>query len=499
MPRREYVSFFSDGRRGRRDFAGFEGRPGLSRILLPALAIAVLAVSVWWFGFRDADQSAGRILTLEDATIPTLLLPAGSGNQDALDLASGEFLDCKEVADGWDMFQGSPSRQGCYATNTIASPKILWRTEIGVQGWLNNPVIDNGSVYIGSAGVAQFTADRRDGIYSLDLATGRQNWFYGTELDVNGVAFSDGVVIATGDEGRVWGITARDGERIWSADLGAPTYGNPLPVGGMVIVGDGSGHVTALDPKTGTRRWQVTVDGAVRGGAASDGSMIVMAGENHEVLAVDLTGEELWRVKVQSQGRDAGQARIFAAPTIVDDMVIIGFVRSDVYSEPALAALDKATGTLKWRASDVAGLKTSTWANVRSSPAVVGAYLVYGEAYSNFLVTIDLETGETRNAIETGVYCQAHWPSPLVVNGQAIIPRNDGGLYAVDLASETLAWSIYLSNETSTSGSFPAGFDASACETGNSILASPAISPEGVIVVGTLKGYLVAIGDRGWG
>ena len=498
-PRREYVSYFSDGRGRRREFAGFEGRPGLARILIPALGIAVLGVSVWWFAFRTADRDAGDVLTLDDATIPTLLLPAGTDSESATGISTGDTFDCADLAEGWDMFQGSPSRQGCYATNTIATPKILWRTQIGIQGWLNNPVIDNGSVYVGSAGVAQFTADRRDGIYSLDLATGHQNWFFnGVELDVNGVAFADGVVVGTGDEGRLWGLNARDGIPIWTDDLGAPVYGNPLVVAGMVVVGDGSGHVTALDPKTGVHLWQRQVDGAIRGGAASDGSMIVVAGENHEILAVDLAGELLWRVKVPSRGPDAQSSRIFAAPTIVDGMVIIGFVRGGVYAEPALAALDQATGELKWRATDVAGIKTS-WANVRSSPAVAGSYLLYGEAYSNLLIAIDLETGQTRFSVPTGQYCQAQWPSPAVIDGQVILPRNDGGLYAIDMESETLLWKIYIGNSAATSGNFPNGFDSGDCDAGYPVLASPAVSPEGVIVVGTLGGDLVAIGDRGWG
>src|SRR3990172_11966176 len=274
-PRREYVSYFSHGRGRRREFAGFEGRPGLARILIPALGIAVLGVSVWWFAFRPADRDAGDVLTLDDATIPTLLLPAGTDSESATGISTGDTFDCADLAEGWDMFQGSPSRQGCYATNTIATPKILWRTQIGIQGWLNNPVIDNGSVYVGSAGVAQFTADRRDGIYSLDLATGHQNWFFnGVELDVNGVAFADGVVVGTGDEGRLWGLNARDGIPIWTDDLGAPVYGNPLVVAGMVVVGDGSGHVTALDPKTGGHLWQRPGDGALPGGAASGGWVV---------------------------------------------------------------------------------------------------------------------------------------------------------------------------------------------------------------------------------
>jgi len=502
MPRREYVSFFSDGRGRRRDFAGFEGRPGIGRFLLPGVAIAAIAVSVWWFGFRNPNQDTGGVLTLEDATIPALLLPAGSDTEDATDLSAGELFECREIASAWEVFQATPSRHGCYSTNAIVTPKILWQTEIGVQGWLNNPVIADGAVFVGSAGEAQFTADRRDGIYSLSLSTGEQNWRYGTELDVNGVAYADGVVIATGDEGRVWGLNARDGESIWTADLGTPVYGNPLVVGGIVVVGDASGRVTAFDPKAGTERWHAQLDGPVRGGASSDGTTVFVAGENHEIAAFRLDdGTEVWRVKVASQGRDAEQSRTFAAPTIVDDLVIIGFVRTDVYVEPALAALDKATGAVRWRASDVAGIKTATWANVRSSPAVVGDYLVYGEAYSNALVAIDIATGQTRFAVQegTGIYCEAHWPSPAVINGQAILARNDGGLYAIDLATEEVAWQIYIGNSESTSGNFPPGFSSSECNTSHAILASPAVSPEGVIVVGTLEGFVVAVGDRAWG
>jgi len=498
-PRREYVSFFSDGRARTRDFAGFEGRPGIYRFVLPLLALAVLGVSVWWFGFRAADEKTGQVITLEDSTIPPLLLPMGNDANGPIGVSTAESFDCQDLATGWDVFQSSTTRQGCYATNKIGDPKILWRTEIGVQGWLNNPVIHNGDVFVGSAGVVQFTADRRDGVYSLDILNGRQNWFYPTDLDVNGVAYADGMVVAAGDEGRVWGIKASDGTKEWAVDLGSPVYGNPLVIGDVVIVGDGSGRVTAIDPRNGNERWHAQVDGAVRGGASSDGDMIVVAGENHEVLALDMSGRQLWRVSVPSRGPDGEHSRIFSAPTIVGDLVVIAYVRSDVYAEPALAALDKASGDVVWQAKDVVGIKTG-WANVRSSPAVAGSYLVYGEAYSNDLIGVDLESGQTRFAIPAGIYCSAHWPSPAVVGGLVILPRQDGGLYAIDLANETLAWSIYIGTKGGTTGNFPAGFSSSDCDKeAHSVLASPAVSPEGVVIVGTLDGDIVAVGDRGWG
>ena len=91
----------------------------------------------------------------------------------------------------------------------------------------------------------------------------------------------------------------------------------------------------------------------------------------------------------------------------------------------------------------------------------------------------------------------------MINGGQAIIPRDDGGLYGVDLSSHAVVWQIYLGNETSQSGgSFPAGFGDEWCEdedaSGFEILSSPAIAEDGTIIVGTLEGFIYAIGDRSW-
>jgi outer membrane protein assembly factor BamB len=500
--RREYVSFFGEGRGRHRDFSGFERRGGLMRVLLPALAVAFLAVSIWWFGFRDADADAGAIVTMDDATIPTLLLPTGA---EGAGLEGDASFECLETSEEWSMFQGGPGRTGCADTRVITEPRILWKAEVGIQGWLNNAVIGGNSVFVSSAGVVQFVPDRRDAIYSLDVRTGRQLWYYQAELDVNGIGYLDGVVVATGDEGRVWALDARDGEVLWIADFGEddPVYSNPLMINGMAIVGDGLGNVTAFDIHgNGDPLWEAQVDGAIRGGASSDGELIFVAGENHEVLALDMNGREVWRAVVRGRGQSADLARIFAAPTIAGDLIIVSLVRPDVYAEPAVVALHKETGEIAWQAIDVAGLKTGDWANLRSSVAVAGDVVVFGESYSDSLVALDLHTGQTRWSAKAGSYCLPHWPSPAITGGQVILPRDDGGLYAISLADQKKVWEIYLGNESGQSaGTFPAGFDDDFCEndeTGYAILSSPAITDEGVIIVGTLEGFIYAIGDRNW-
>jgi outer membrane protein assembly factor BamB len=134
--------------------------------------------------------------------------------------------------------------------------------------------------------------------------------------------------------------------------------------------------------------------------------------------------------------------------------------------------------------------------------AVVGELVLFGEAYSDSLVALDLLTGQTRWSAKIGSYCLPHWPSPVISGGQVILARDDGGLYAVSLADREKVWEIYLGNvRAQPGGTFPAGFNDDFCEeseTGFPILSTPAVSADGIIVVGTLEGWIWAIGDRSW-
>jgi outer membrane protein assembly factor BamB len=500
MTRRDYVSFLGERRR---DITFGNRGPDPTRWVLLIVAVLGIAVSVWWFGFRDVDRVIASERILNDTTVPTLLTPTAL---EGLGAEAAEVdLSCPGLVEEWTTFQGSPTRTGCVSTRMIVRPKILWSVETGILGWRNNPVIEDGSIFVGSAGVLQSAPDRRDGIYSIDLGSGTQRWFYTTELDVNSVAVKDGTVVGTGDEGRIWALSARDGSLLWTKDLEIAVFADPLFYGDVVVIADGAGVVRAYNLRSGNVVWNATVDGAVRGGVSSDGDRIYVAGENGEVLVLSGTGQIVWRASIQTRIAGSADARIFSAPTITDSMVIVSLVRNDIFGEPALVALDKEDGTEIWRGKDSAGIKTQ-WANIRSSPAVAGDYLIFGEGYSKDLVVMNVETGETAWSYQTPEFCYPHWPSVAVNSGpdtaQAYLARQDGAIYSVDLNTRELAWQIYLGDADGT-GAFPASFgDGAFCQwaptDGYSILASPAISPEGVIVIGTLEGYLMAIGDADW-
>lgn len=499
---RDYISFFNDPQKRRSDSIFSRTRFGRLRGLLLVAVLAAVAVGAWWFLLRDLGATSPEVAAEAAATtVPSVLFPSESGTTTLPGTDQpATVIDCEVVASDWSLFQGGPSRTGCRDVRTISDPEILWTLEIGVQGWLNNPVIANGTIYVGSAGVVQFDQDRFDGIYAIDAATGTQLWFVGTELDVNGVAYGQGVVVATGDEGRVWALDASDGSTLWDEVTGIATFGNPLVLGDMVVVGDAAGNVTSYDLDSGTVLWRKSVAGAVRGGAASDGTLVFVAGEQHEVVAFELDGTEAWRTAVAGRDPSGDQVRIFAAPTVVGGSVVVSLVREDVFAEPAMLALDRRTGQVQWRATDAAGIK-SEWGNVRSSPAAAGDLLVYGEPYSSSLVALDVASGETRWAADAGVFCFPHWPSPAVTGGIAILARHDGAVYGIDLATAETVWSIYL-GAIDNAGRFPDTYGEEFCQwqpvEGASVLASPAVADDGIVVVGTLEGFIVAIGDRSW-
>jgi outer membrane protein assembly factor BamB len=496
-PRRDYLSFF--GRRGRRKDLVFVREPGARRRwLIPALLLAAAGGFAWWWFAHPGPAEPPDTTPVGVSSVPTILYPETSTTTSA----AVETVSCPAADQTvhWLTFQATSGRTGCIDAPTITDPVILWKAKIGVQGWLNNPVVVDGTVYVGSAGDTQFETDTADGVYAIDLTTGTRVWFFAASLDVNGVAVSDGVVVATGDEGLVWGIDAAEGLGLWTANLEEAVFTNPLIVEDMVVVGDGSGAITAFNLESGERRWQVTVQGAVRGGAASDGETIYVVSEDRDAIALDLAGNVLWRQTVSGRSGEGERIQVFAAPTIAGDLLVISLVREDVFAEPALLALDRETGSVVWRAEDAASIKPE-WGNVRSSPAVVGDLLVYGEPYSDSLVALGVEDGRTLWSVQVGPLCYPHWSSPAVVSGQVILPRFDGGLYAVALDTKTIAWSIYLGQQA-LDGEFPPEYGIDFCEwtpkVGASVIASPAVADNGVVIVGTLEGYLMAVGDAGW-
>ncbi|MGE0359201.1 MAG: PQQ-binding-like beta-propeller repeat protein [Vicinamibacterales bacterium] len=187
----------------------------------------------------------------------------------------------------------------------------------------------------------------------------------------------------------------RAGTGVTSTDdiFGATTAGTRLTLAGPLVVG-GDWDVVAFDRASGERRWTYTAPagdgpGLFLGPAAGD---TVFAGSpGGHVYALDTrSGRPRWITTIE----DRDPASVFP-PVLHGDLVVVGF---SVYVNPSvggLAALDAATGRLRWRTMFPPARERWQHTNVAGGPIVVDD-VVIGSAGDSNLYAVDLATGALR-------------------------------------------------------------------------------------------------------
>ena len=447
----------------------------------------------WFVGFSD------------DIAFAVMVENGESGGRSAAPMAAAflEFLiqtensggaeGCVDPAGGWSTFQGGNARTGCVVgVAAVTDPAVRWSAEIGIQAWLNNPIIVDDLVIVGTAGSSRGRADSTDGIVAVRLSDGAVEWRVGAAVDVNGVAVGEGIVVATGDEGKVWGLRVDNGRTIWEFDAGTLVFSSPLIVDGLAVVGDAAGILRALDLEDGTELWSVFLAGAIRGGAASDGRLIYAASDSGEVVAVNLAGEIIWEKVVQASADALGGVRILGAPTVIGESVVFPVIEDGTFSGPAVVAFDKFVGTERWRGADVIG---ADWSSVTNSVSVYGSQVVFASSLTTGVQAVDAASGLAVWATETPVHCDRQWASTIVVGDTILAPRTDGTLYAIDGQTHDVVWKLAVTANEGSGAGVDCTSDESTVEA-IQLQATPAIAPDGTIIIGTLGGWLYAIEQR---
>lgn len=449
----------------------------------------------------------GAILTFVAATLCGLLF--------------SHLALAKTTAD-WPTFQRNSAHTGAINTRLIQNPTVLWRTHIGTQGWLNNPIIVGDRVFVGSSGQDWNESDCCDGVYALSLTTGEVLWFHKAAGDVNGITWADGRLFVNGDDGTVKALDANTGQLIWKKVFSVTVIENgqeqdvlekltntPLVAGPWVFSGSDHGKWYALNRQTGKLEWTMPFQGAAMGGAAADEFQVYLTTTGGAVVAVDQQGHQQWRTQITSpypewsDRTDTFDVGIFAPPTLVSDKVIIPYIRAAQYQTPAMVALDRKTGKILWRASNPLK-QVGGWGNIRSSPVVYQNMLIYAEPYSKQVVAIDSQTGQVRWSTAVGAYMFQQWASPALNGSTVIIPRHDGGVYALQANDGKLLWQMFLGDKEKIGEELPKNVMTGGGNTdlrtlhSDSIFASPAIARNGQIVVSGGDGFIYALGDTGW-
>jgi outer membrane protein assembly factor BamB len=469
-------------------------RPSVSVVCLGVVLLSCTPIG----DGPDTPRQPTTELTRE-ADVPAAAVEAPiSTTPDALD----ELDERPGLASDWPTYQGDQARTGSVAAPVIETPRIRWKQHIGIQGYLNSPLVIGSMVVVPSSGRAHNRPDPKDGLHALDMATGKPKWHVQSALDANGSTYGEGLVVFTSDDQTVRAVDPAAGEVRWTITRESTVYSTPLVIGGTAVVGDASGAVVGISMKTGDVVWAQSYAGAIRGGLASDGARIYVVSQGGDVAALDSAGQPLWQRAVTRPGFGGGREvpiEGYNAPVVDAGRLIVPFARDTYYGTPALVALDVRTGAELWRASPGVASKES-WGNLRSSPAVHDGMLVWAEAYSGDVTGLDVATGRVRFRRTVGTCLFPQYASPAVAGNVAYVPRQDGTLNAITLPGGTLRWSIDLgdSRTAGTRKRAPSGA-ATRCSwdlpQGHPLYAPPAIAADGTVFVGSGEGYLYAIED----
>jgi eukaryotic-like serine/threonine-protein kinase len=236
----------------------------------------------------------------------------------------------------------------------------------------------------------------------------------------------------------------------WRFDIGDSGFYDPVVAENLVFVGgNGTGwndcFLYAIDGSTGIERWRAP-DLCGMTPAVADG-LVFAIGDNGDhptgngepnyfppswVVALEAqTGNIVWRFDTE----DHFTSNI----TIDDDSLYVGgrTLKSpgpNTIDHAVVAALDDATGNLRWR-TEVSNDKPETPEAADSTPAIVDGVLYVGIDFVG-VVAMDAKSGREiwRSPFE------GENSTPAVVDGSIFIGGNEGYVYGLNAVTGSLLW-----------------------------------------------------------
>jgi outer membrane protein assembly factor BamB len=349
-------------------------------------------------------QTGGQIWSTPVVNDGTVFFGSDDGNFYALDLATrdpiwkfstgGIVRSRGAICDGKVIFVGDDGH--LYALDT-ASGSVTWKLDTGggdvsrrlpatdppydYDYMASSPVCSENSVYVGTA----------DGhLLAVDLASGAERWRFETNGKIRSspLLHADEIYFGSWDQ-HVYALNAATGEEVWKFDTGGVVQASPAYGEGKIFIGSRNPKIFALDAETGLPAWEyVHEDGSwVESSAVfADGVLYIGSSDALALQALDATdGSELWRYTTGGWS--------WGTPVVSGDTVYIGSISAYPYYfdgvdlERGFHAVDRATGTMRWR----------------------------------------LETGELIGGYLTG----GVFSSPVVADGAIYVTALDGSLYAL--------------------------------------------------------------------
>ena len=334
--------------------------------------------------------------------------------------------------------------------------EVRWHTDVGDSGSsLLQPAISKDAIYAVSA---------KGMLSRLERATGKQVWRIETGIAVSGgVGSGEGLVLVGSDKGDVLAYD-EDGKLRWKSRVSSEVLSAPQAAEGVVIVRSGDGRIAGLNAKDGKRVWlyeRSTPALVVRSHAGvtlqRDMAFAGFAGGKLAVLGVK-DGSILWEASVSQPRGNTELERIsdITSNPVVDDVQVCAIAfqgrvacydpaqgnplwNRDISSDKGMMllrkylylsdtngsviALDKTSGSTVWKNEQLLMRDTTT-------PYALGDFVVVGD-YEGYLHGLNHDDGGFAARIKLdGSEIQA---APLGLDDGLLVQTRGGGLYSLSI------------------------------------------------------------------
>jgi len=324
------------------------------------------------------------------------------------------------TGDDWPLFRGDPALTGVAAGVLPAAPVLRWSFQAG-KSIVSSPVVSGGRLVIGCD----------DGnVYCLDARSGEKLWTYptGDVVEAPPLIHAGSVYIGSSN-GAFFALELEHGTLRWKQETEDKILGgaNWLEVGGeeRIVVGSYDSNLYCFAASDGAVRWKYGTGNYVNGTPAVDGGRIVFGGCDsclHVVSVVD--GAGLARLELGDDAHVAGSVALH------DGRVYLGHYGN------AFVCADLAKNELAWSFPDD---KHPFF----SSPAIAGERVVFG-GRNKQLHCVNRADGAllwkfaTRRKVDG---------SPVIVGDAVVFGAADGRIHVLALADGSERWSAELGSE----------------------------------------------------
>ncbi len=276
-----------------------------------------------------------------------------------------------------------------------------------------------------------------------------------------------GIVVAGTRDGWLHAYDA-DGKALWDFEVNGRTDATPRIQGGTVYAGSSDGHLYAIALGTGKLRWKYDVHEEVGTTPVAAGDRVLAMTLQDTLVALDArTGAWLWHHRREPK---EGFTIRGAAPVMVSGGLAIG-----AYSDGTVAALEIATGAVRWERKVAPAGQFMDVDSIR-----VDGSRLFAAAYSGAVYGIDVATGRQLWELKTP------GASQLALGGGTLVVETTTQLIGVSPQSGTSRWTRKLAGA-------PAGEIT--------VVAGRAAVPDGrgLLLVDVATGRVLRVFDPGTG